>query len=305
MITKYLASSFDVHSKFLLIVVACTTLPAFTAMAQVSAAAQVSHQTASRNEVFAFDVASIRPSRSTEQRSLFWGLADEYRAKGMPLLSTIIVAYSPPYEWLTKWGSEKILGAPPWVRSELYDIDAKVAAADLPAWKNQGAQKKVLQSMLQTMLAERCQLVLHRTTVEVPVYALVVGKHGTKLRPANVGEPLPNRAGRLIGGATVVPFVRSDVRAKGEVPKITFLETSMESFAAYLSGLSNRPVADRTGLIGSYDFELQQNAELDASASDPAPASRFNVEELGLKLVPMKLPIEGLTIDHIEKPTIN
>ncbi len=215
------------------------------------------------------------------------------------------------------WSSYEILGAPSWVNTERYDIEAKVAEPDVPAWQNQGPEEKMLQAMLQTMLKERCGLTVHHTIVEVPGYALVAGKHGPnwkELKVAKLGEPLPKHAVRLPGGAVIVPFVRSELRP-GEAPKVLFLQTSMESFAAELSGRgwADRPVVDKTGLTGTYDFVLvrkdtgsPRGEEGELLPPDPTTRSGWDgVEELGLKLVPTKVPTSALVIDHIEEPSSN
>lgn len=81
---------------------------------------------------------------------------------------------------------------------------------------------------------------------------------------------------------------------------------SMQLLAWFLSGeRTGRPVQDKTGLAGSYDFWLPTTAALDAPATDPSPSVFSVVEGLGLKLVPAKGQVETLVIDHIERPSAN
>ena len=292
----------NIRKGFLLLSAVSIGTLGLTAMAQVNArppVAQASNKNLAGTHAPTFDVVSIRPSGPNGLYTLLWNLPNGYVAKGMPLLQTIVVAYAPPGQWMTNWGLETILGWPTWVSSDKYDIEAKIATEDMTAWQNQGPEKKILQSMLQTMLKDRCKMVTHHTTATIPVYALVVGKHGANLKKARIDEPLPSNSIRLLSGGMMVPYVM------GHDPNVTFLKISMESFAMELSSLSNRPVVDRTGLSGIYDFALQKGAEPDGSASDPTPATDWDLAKLGLKLVPMKVSVDALMIDHIEKPSDN
>jgi uncharacterized protein (TIGR03435 family) len=176
---------------------------------------------------------------------------------------------------MSMWSSHGILGAPSWVGSERYDIEAKVADNDLSAWQGQGPERQMLQSMLRTMLGERCGLAIHHAAVQVPGYALVVGKHGPNwkvLRVASVNEPSPESAvvGMSGGDDVIVPFDRKKLRP-GQSPTVTFLKTSMASFAAELSryGWADRPVVDKTGVVGTYDFVLVWRDEMSGTIKVP------------------------------------
>jgi uncharacterized protein (TIGR03435 family) len=142
--------------------------------------------------------------------------------------------------------------------------------------------------------------VTHHVTVDTPVYALEVAKSGPKLKEAETDEKLPPRAVSLPSDGWIIPYKR------GEEPKVTLLKMSMDSFAAFLSGLGyDRTIVNRTGLSGIYDFELQRMDGVSESASDPSLPARWVVEPLGLKLVPMTAPLDRVVIDHIEKPSEN
>jgi uncharacterized protein (TIGR03435 family) len=80
----------------------------------------------------------------------------------------------------------------------------------------------------------------------------------------------------------------------------------MPMVAWFLSGeRAGRPVQDKTGLSGKYDFWLPTPAPVDAPMSDAAPSVTSVVEELGLKLVPTKGQVETLVIDHVGRPSEN
>jgi uncharacterized protein (TIGR03435 family) len=175
------------------------------------------------------------------------------------------------------------ISAPASLQIEKYDIVAKAPGpAPLPQ----------LRQMLQTLLADRFHLQLHHETKELPVYELVTSKSGPKLHKA---EP---------GGNT-------DMR--GENGSFAFHSASMPQFAEDLSTLSqvDRPVLDRTGLPGIFDFNLKfgdSPADLKRALVEGDGPSIFTIiqEQLGLKLEARKGPIEMLVIDHVERaPTEN
>jgi uncharacterized protein (TIGR03435 family) len=140
--------------------------------------------------------------------------------------------------------------------------------------------------MLQTLLASRFKLALHRENKELSVYALVVAKNGQKLTNAkDEGGP--------------------DIRVSDG--SFIFQNVSMPDFAEKLSDLRtiDRPVVDRTGIQGVFDITLKSAAS--AMLEDDGP-SVFTLiqDQLGLKLEAKKAPVEILIIDHAEKvPTEN
>jgi uncharacterized protein (TIGR03435 family) len=160
---------------------------------------------------------------------------------------------------------------------------------------------------LLSLLTDRFKLKVHRITKELPVYELVVAKNDPKLQPTKEAHDSRNRGMHIRDG------------------RMTATALSMESLAANLSGQTSRVVIDKTGLTGHYDFTL--NWTPDQRRSDPlasgesSPGPRGNSvddggangpsiftalqEQLGLKLVPQKGPVEILVIDHIEKPSPN
>jgi uncharacterized protein (TIGR03435 family) len=161
------------------------------------------------------------------------------------------------------------LSGPGWLESERYDISATFPA---------GTPAERVQLMLQTLLAERLRLAVHRETKEVQAYALVVDKNGTKLKD--------------------VGFGRSSTSSSPG--KLTVHSTRMVDFAEVLSRQLNRPVVDATGLAGFYEFTLEFAPE---RVADPAGPSIFTAirEQLGLRLEARKTAIETLVVDHIEK----
>ena len=175
------------------------------------------------------------------------------------------------------------ISGPGWLISEKYDITAKAAG---PVPLNQ------LRQMLRTLLTDRFQLQFHRETKELPVYILIAAKSGPKLHKA---EP------------------DSNTSMQGRNGSFVFHGTSMPQFAEDLATLSqvDRPVLDRTGIPGIFDFNLkfgESNDEMKRAlvAGDGASIFTLIQEQLGLKLEAQKGPVEMLIIDHVEKaPTEN
>jgi uncharacterized protein (TIGR03435 family) len=284
----------------LLLTAVCTALAGQTAIAQVSAAphvARASDKDAARVKALAFEVVSIRPSKPGSPEGGSMGITPNgYRAMNQSIWATIMLAYFPHDRQY--WSKDRLLGGPPWFGT-LYDIDARVSSADLAEWQKQGLQKDMLHAMLRNLLAERCKLVIHTTMTEAPVYDLVVGKHGPKLTEATPGAPVPSGGIRFAEGGGMVPY------RGGEKPEVRFFDLSMTSLAANLSRSSARPILDKTGLTGRYDFVLTMRNDEGESASDPESPTHWQIEDLGLTLKPAKAPTETLVIDHIEKPSEN
>jgi uncharacterized protein (TIGR03435 family) len=185
------------------------------------------------------------------------------------------------------------------MRTETYNIDAKVAPADLAAWQNPATQQAMLRAMMQAMLAERCKLVVHRGTKEVAVYELVVGKGGPKLKEAVPGDPHPG-AVQIPGGGE---FLTSDGAGNA-----AFYDAPVRALAVVLSNLAERPVEDRTGLSGRYDMVFRRpraGAPSTEIETNPPPSIFEVAESFGLKLEPAKSSVETLVVDHVERPSEN
>jgi bla regulator protein BlaR1 len=192
----------------------------------------------------------------------------------------------------------QILGGPGWLNSERYDISARSAPADAQTGQGNPANDVAETRLkLQTLLTQRFQLQVHREIKDLPIYALVVGKNGSKLiegqAPASDGPPAGIRSG---------------------CGQMTGTMTSMANLAVYLERQLRRPVADRTGLSGKYNFQLDWTpdsgpcspaANSDNGSSD-APSIFTAIEEkLGLKLESTKGPIEVIVVDRAEKADEN
>jgi bla regulator protein BlaR1 len=190
----------------------------------------------------------------------------------------------------------RIIGAPDWVasQSDRYELVAKIEASLFATMQTMtpAQQRDQVALMEQSLLADRFHLKLHFESREMPVYALVLAKGGPKLTAAENGE-----ASRL---SNLENEQGSEMTARA----VTLDELSRSP----LLRTGGRPVIDQTGLKGTYNFTLKWRADQSAAQENTSDApSLFTAieEQLGLKLVPSKAPIEVIVIDHIERPSEN
>ena len=209
-----------------------------------------------------------------------------YQATGCSIRTMITAAY--------RVKADQVVGGPPWLDSELFDMDAKAEKA---------SSADELHVMLINMLKDRLQLQFHREKKEMAMYALTVDKGGPKLRQhdaANGGEP----------------WIEMSM-AKFLHQKMTATSAPLDYFAFRLSQMMDRPVVDLTGLHGGYDFTLEYTRDLppgfpdggkingeDPDTSGPTVFEAVR-QQLGLALKAQKGPVEVIVIDHAEKPSGN
>jgi uncharacterized protein (TIGR03435 family) len=253
----------------------------------------------------AFDVVSIKPDKSETGPFTIGFPAD---GDGL-VVTNIPLGYIIQFAYNFERG-DLVSGMPDWVKSERYDIQAKVAAADLAAWRELSDSDRRV--MVQAILADRFKLQVRREPRDVPIYELVVAKTGSKVKEAKPGDPreLKGPDGSLIRG--MLHTGQGQFTAQNE---------SMSDLALNLSDYADRQVIDKTGLTGRYDFTLQFTPEpghgpeyrgaagraQSGTPPDTAGPSVYTAvqEQLGLKLEPAKSPVEGLVIDHVERPAGN
>jgi uncharacterized protein (TIGR03435 family) len=212
-------------------------------------------------------------------------------------MAALTTAYVPTTSDTMMYTVSTLAGIPDWMRTEIYDIDAKVPESDLAAWQNPATQQAMLRAMMQAMLADRCKLVVHRSSKEVSVYSLVVGKSGAKLKETIPGESHP--AGTpLPGGGEFLP--------NDGTGNASFYAAPIGALSVVLSNFAGRPVEDKTGLTGRYDMSFRRpRPGAPSTEPDSTPTIFEVVEGFGLKLEPDKTSVETLVIDHVEKPSGN
>ena len=220
----------------------------------------------------AFDVVSIKPSPPYEtERSLTQNPGPRLTTENATLKMLMMFAY--------QMMPDQISGGPSWVESDGFDIDAKAS--------NPKATQAQLRQMLQTMLAERFQLQVHRATKELAIYALVQAKGGTKLTESH--DEAGNTGVRILGAGRVEGV-------RGTMPML----------ATALSKPLKRRVVDQTGLNGAYTFRLQFTPDNPRAEIADGPSIFTALEEqLGLALKSTKGPVESIVIDRAVKPAAN
>ncbi len=181
----------------------------------------------------------------------------------------------------------QLSGGPAWAHARPMDADAFQVIAK--AEGDSVPTKEQFQEMLQALLADRFQLKIHREAKEMQAYELVVARSGPKLKDATAD---PNVQTIWKGGN-----VSSLYSAK---------KTSMATLAWMLRTQVGRPVIDKTGLTGSYDFDLQYapGNPPPADATDPSILTAVQ-EQLGLKLEPVKASFPVIVIAHAERASEN
>jgi uncharacterized protein (TIGR03435 family) len=263
---------------------------------------------------FEFEVATIKPSKPGSGPGGYSFPAGGFKATNVSLQTLVEAAY--------RIGDDQVLGAPKWLNSDRYDVEAKMdasAAADLQKL-NREELDAARQQMLQAFLADRLMLTIHRETKEFPVYLLVISKNGPKLQEAKPGDTYADGPKGRDGS----PLAAGNTRMTGgrNARTLTAHAVPISSLTQLLLAFLGRPVLDKTGLVGKYDFTLtwgpddnrppaltggasNDGSSSVASDSNGPPLLTALQEQLGLKLESGKGPLEVIVIDHVERPSGN
>jgi uncharacterized protein (TIGR03435 family) len=249
----------------------------------------------------AFEVASIKPNQGDSGNALAgFQPGGRFVATNSAVRDLIRLAYG-------RGGSldpARLIGGPEWSSRERFDVTAKA---------EENAPPPLVLGMLRTLLAERFKLVLHTETRDLPIYAL------TLVRPDGTLGPKLRRTADCTSGEAASPSLPKAARCGGAgqdghlefggVPLAMVIDT-----AAFLREVQ-RPVVDRTGLTGAFEGTLdwtptlvsaRNQSPFDLTATPPPDgASIFTAiqEQLGLKLVASRGPVEVFVIDALERPT--
>lgn len=252
-----------------------------------------------------FDIAVFRPTTTAPKSLVFPPQGDGFISTNRPIRDLIRYVYASP----ATGTSFHFSGEPPWVDNDHYDIQAKVAATDLAAWQKLDIDGQ--KAALGDFLADWLHVKFHTDTRLYPFYALVVDKAGPKMQLYKPTDSFKTWDGRTITGSTLLWTSYNEVTAQG---------TTMKDLAQSLTGHSDRTVIDRTGLTAKYDFKLQISFDQSPDVDMPdasnrqyfempfeytAPSIFSSIRTLGLRLKPAKGPVEGIVIDHIDRPPDN
>lgn len=224
-------------------------------------------------------MSSIKPNNSGSGSSS-GEFGPHLRATNFTVKSLILTSYRIP--------ESQLIGGPDWIGTLRFDIEAKVA----DFVQARGPEQQL--SLIRSLLEDRFQLKVHREIREAPVFNLVVGKNGSKLKKA------VDKDGTVSSG----------MRGGPDVAEMTGTGNSIEDLIRRLAPQVGRPVIDKTNLKGQFDFKMTFNprplVSADSSKQFAAPDIFTALEEqLGLKLESSKGPVEVLVIDSIQRPTEN
>ena len=238
-----------------------------------------------------FDVASIRPS---DDKSPAQGRI-RYNPLGVDMMHVqpswvIGEAYQIPFG--------RVSSSDPRLRDSYFAREGVRYFFDISARTDQPTSKDRIRLMLQTLLADRFKLKVHKESKIEQVYRLTVGKNGVKLEEAAAG-----------GEPSVTPGLDAFV----------FRSMDMARFSGIMSLLLDRPVVDQTGLTKDYDFTIKQSippggapaGAIDASSKatlrDWLTGGFFSdlERQAGLKMESGRGAVDYLFVDHMEQPSEN
>jgi bla regulator protein BlaR1 len=243
-----------------------------------------------------YDTVSITASKSGGGRVTLAFGPDEFISKDASLQQVIRAAYGVE--------DDRISGAPAWLESEKYDVDAKENSSGIDDPHNFGFDQRVSEQklMLQALLADRLKLAIHRETRDLTVVALVIAKNGPKLQASKPGDTYP-------GGFKGPDGVARPGGIRFEGNTLIGQGVPIGPVLFHLSRQLHRTVLDETGLSGTYDFALTLPDSVPLGIDNPRPPESYEPavsmaieQQLGLKLELKKVPLEVLVIDHVERP---
>jgi len=270
-----------------------------------------------------FDVASIRKSEpgTTPDANFPLDAGDAYAPVGgrfsarFPLSTYVKFAYrislSPDQI------QSMIAHLPAWVGTDTFDIQARAEGSPT---------KDQMRLMMQSLLAGRFRLAVHFETRQTSLFALTLirpGKLGPKLRPHADGPSCdqaaapPTQSSHAIDTDMFPPAcdVYMLISKSNGARLLGSRNTTMDALAGSLSPFSSgRPVVDRTGLTGRFDFTIEwiptpQGPAAPDAGVQPVPAGLTILEalneQLGLKVESTQGPLQFLVIDHVERPSEN
>jgi len=282
----------------------------------------------------AFDVASVRQNLGGEDAhganspyvnfptgsdDAYYNTGGVFSATNLPLSSYLIFAFR-----ITNNNRQALLDSlPDWVKTDHYNIEARTDLKDVT--------KDQMRLMMQSLLSDRFKLKAHQETRTVKVYSAVVngaGKLGPQLRlhsnnsqcPEETPNPSPTSAQaepRFVFDQRGFPevcgrFVNAIPSSIPHHRRFGGGGLTMPRIVASFTGVGNldRPVIDRTGLGGQYDFVLDflpdppPGQQLPPDSEGPDFISAIK-SQLGLRLVPDRASMEFVLIDRTEKPSPN
>jgi uncharacterized protein (TIGR03435 family) len=250
----------------------------------------------------AFIAATIKPSdpnRAEAEGDIGLNSAGSFDAKAQSLKELIEFANSFGYYDVDR----RIIGGPKWLGTARFDIVAKCDEDTARAFGKMPLKQQLREeeSMVQALLADRFKLRAHQETRSLPVFALVLARGGSRMKPSAREPEEPNEANGPVG----------NWKADG----VTMKELADQ--ISRLPEIAGRIVVDKTDLKGKFDFTLKWIPDPTMGAARPglekgvtpdssAPSLLTALaEQLGLKLESSKEPVDVVVIDSAELPSAN
>jgi uncharacterized protein (TIGR03435 family) len=231
-----------------------------------------------------------------------------YEIKNATMVDLVRTAYG--------FDADKVLGGPSWLEMDRFDVIAKTPA---------GANQETVKPMLQSLLADRFKLAVHKDTKPLPTYALVVGKkpqlkeadgtEETGCKPQSPsGMPAEGTIRLMTGGPNGTPAIFT--LGPGMVIQYACRNMTMAAFAAGLRGMmgafsyvGGNEVLDQTGLKGAWNFDIKYSMTFNGpmmQQGDRIPLTEAVDKQLGLKLEERQIPTPVIIVDSVlRKPTDN
>jgi uncharacterized protein (TIGR03435 family) len=255
-----------------------------------------------------YEVVSIKPNKSGTMMMRIMFTPDGISVSGVPVHMMLREAFD--------ISDDQILGEPGWAKNDRFDIEAKVAAEDVPKLKALKPARRW--AVMLPVFQDRFALKFHHETRDLTQYVLMVAKGGLKIKEATpddaYADGLKAPDGKS-GGGGMMRVQRGELIGQG-IP--------LDNLVRFLSFQLQSPVIDKTGLTGKYDINLKWTPDeteggmarppdgSQSEAGNPAPATTTGPsiytaleEQLGLKLEAHKEPGDVIVIDHIEQPSPN
>lgn len=252
-----------------------------------------------------FDVATIKPAGDRPHGLVGMQIRPdgvEFAFQTLPQMLCWAYGYSISFDG-------QVTGAPAWADKKEYDVSAKMSAEDAADFQKLNDEDRLrrLRQMMQSLLTERFHLVLRTGSKDIQVYELVVAKGGIKMKDAAT-DPDPALK-RGDDGKPVTSLRWGQKTTAMQAYSMKWLASILSNPAASV----DRPVIDKTGLTGAYDFTFDWSIYSARAAAAPpdspdagsVPSVFTAVGELGLKLQPATANVETLIIDHVDSPTEN
>jgi uncharacterized protein (TIGR03435 family) len=250
----------------------------------------------------AYEVVSVKPNKLGSNNVRINSSSGRYMATNVSLKMLLQSAYDLKMQ-------DQISGSLGSLADARFDIEAKMDEETVEAQKKLPAKEasEQRQRMMQALLADRFQLKLHHETKELPMYALVVAKGGSKLKQADPNDTYANG----IKGPDGISRGGMMMTGRGT---LTAQAVEMESLARQIGQMLGRIVQDKTGLTGKFDMQLKWTPDDlrsaagadNGAAADTGPTIYTALQEqMGLKLESTKGSVDTIVVDHVEIPSEN